>query len=220
MASIALAAACVLVRREPQQPPLLEVLQGGTQLVAGEHRGGIAQAAALHRPLHRPLVVRPVHAGQRCVVAHQTRGDLQRREVARHDDDAAPAGLRCRQVLQAFDAHAAPHRRDATPPGTREFKQADAEFAETRAGQRVLPRRVQLGETQGDVAPGHVATVAHQREQHGADAAPQWTLQGPRQARGQPGQADAGPGGPLAQAQGRTRIGVGGSLLGVGHGPL
>ena len=216
----AFAAARVLVGREPQQPALLEVLQRRAQLVAGEHGAGVAQAAALHRPLHRALVVRAVHAGQRRVVAHQAGRDLQRGEVARHDDHATPAGLRRLQVFQSLHPDAAAHRRHAAPPGACELEQADAQFAEVGARQRLLARRVQLREAQGDVAPGHVSAVAQQPVQQGADGAAQRALQAPRDARGQPCQTDAQPRGPLPRCHGRTLAGVGGSLLGFGHGPL
>ena len=48
----------------------------------------------------------------------------------------------------------------------------------------------------------------------------QRALQAPRDARGQPCQTDAQPRGPLPRCHGRTLAGVGGSLLGFGHGPL
>jgi hypothetical protein len=64
----------------------------------------------------------PVHAGERHVVAHQAAADLERREVAGDDDDAAAARTRGLDVFDAFHDQVPAHRRDRTPPGACELE--------------------------------------------------------------------------------------------------
>jgi O-antigen ligase len=91
-------AAHVLVRRVPQQPTLLEVAHRRADLLVGEHRAGVAQAAALDGPFHHRVAMAAVHAGQRDVVAHQAPTHLQCHEVPgyqQHSAALARSGAMC-----------------------------------------------------------------------------------------------------------------------------
>src|SRR5690606_35115690 len=86
-------AAHVLVWRVPEEATFLQMAHGGADVLVGEHRAGVLQTTALHRPFHHRIAVAAVHAGQRHVVAEQPAAHLQCHEVAGHQQHAAAFGL-------------------------------------------------------------------------------------------------------------------------------
>lgn len=212
----AVTASRVLVRREPQQPALLEVPDRRTQCLPAEHRGGVAQATVQHGPFQCRLPVRAIHAGQRHAPGQHPSAGLQGREMARHDDHPAPRGAGGLDVLQALDHQPLSQRRHRPPPGPRELEQADAQRFEVLLQQARTGRVVELREAQREVAGGDVPAAAPGGMHQPSQAAANGALQPPRQAGQQRCQPDPEPRRPGARAERRRCVGC----VGLGHAPF
>ena len=213
----AVAAAALLVRREPQDAAALEVLQRGAQLVAREHRAGVAKAAGLHRPLHRRIAMRAVHPGHGDVPAEQARTEFEVHEMRRDQQHAAALRAQRLEMLEAFDRVARRVVGHAAPPCAQEFEQAEARLREVFARQRLARGRIEAGKAQGEVGLDHASARRQEMPQHGAERAARAALEPRRRACRAPSQRDAQPRAPMARMGEAGRPGCRRCRRGLAH---
>ena len=147
------APAHVLVRRVPEPAAAAQEAHRGAQFLATVHRGGVAHAAAFHRPLEGRVRVRSVHrraaacawsAGAR---TSRTGGNGPRAGSRRARPRARPRSARCPRCANApAPGRSGPHqaRRNSKAPMPKERKK--------RRRRSLRAASIELGKTQFEIA--------------------------------------------------------------------
>ncbi len=133
-----------------------------------------------------------VEARDRMYQREHPPGDLERREVTRHEQHALALGRGGLEQVQPLDPAGRQVRR-VSPPAAGHLEDSQREGLVVAQGE-VAPRRgIQLGEADPQVRLHHPAADAHQREGEPADRVGDLPLRRPWEAADEPEQAEPRP---------------------------